>query len=1154
MNKQVPEYQIKQNLLNTLGDQRKCAKIINSLKNNIDYNAINNIVTYLNKNIPPFEKRFFGNSFPKTIKELGTYNTYFYKPKSLKNEINWIILSVKFNKDLIRRFLDLRKSFEHAILLGEFNKALQILSTVEKDTGVSIWLYESKFLVYELMKKPEDAVSLLSSINEERIVFSKSEKKNRNNKNENSKKDENGFVSLLLHYLLFRAQRDISALKYDQDLFNNFKRYRTEFQKDYYNYYLFRLNFYNHYNIDDLSIPLVMEATNSVVDRYIVLLQVLQAAFLKKENEEIVISRSKYLYNLTEDNALFPYLYIKNPKLLWENYFDKEYIDIIDHYYGGEYSEVIIKCKEYVKLKTENFEVLRIYCYSLLFANNGYSPISMDISPINQICRKIFDSISENDNSSSLYNLYQLNKNLYGFSIANGLDYYIKEENNVEKSEKLRLLSLKNFDPLYSKIYTENNLAIDYLENGLNYFKKSISIDHQINRINKSTINNSNIVNHIFEKDNAKILFEKNDFQKSFDAWVSILEKNRQRNPITQIAVKYAFDCLIRQEKYQEAIKLFVNEYIQNPIGVKKTNVDSFIEFLKKQKYKNIKRTIELPIFVGLNSPKDTDKSFILKSFCDYYDVKKPSELFEEISEIDISKKETFFYVIVSEDILRHYYHINSTQEELEEKQKILLYLINLGTKKVDLYKKMLDEVFEELIIYKGNRKIDESKIYANDQAIIKYELKDIDGLYDRFMTQYRMLDSKKTLVLFDNFYHPGINSELADSTILSANVKYTDNAIYQVAYNLYDSVRDKFLFSKFGLGTYLSTRIRHGVLEGELRSDFVANNLVLSKTNEIYVNNDYWNRTYGLDEKSNVELFKILSKFSKKIDDLISYFKSDVLQIKVNETQKGFFNYDIDPETLSLEALQIGIQAKDSDEFSMLIIKNLWQTTERNLQTIRFYIKNELSETFHRLLNELSDDINIHALSHLRDDFNNIISDIRTKTNKKLTKIEGWFYIQESKFADFRLDELLSIVWDSTGKFYPKRNHMCNFEVQGANITIKASYGIHFSDILRIFLTNMFKNSVLNSDFKISTKISDKILILIFENSTEEKDSVLNKEFESIMESQNKLLLEGGSGLIKAQKIVKYDLGDLSNYVCINAKDGKCVANIRINLENLIV
>ena len=119
---------------------------------------------------------------------------------------------------------------------------------------------------------------------------------------------------------------------------------------------------------------------------------------------------------------------------------------------------------------------------------------------------------------------------------------------------------------------------------------------------------------------------------------------------------------------------------------------------------------------------------------------------------------------------------------------------------------------------------------------------------------------------------------------------------------------------------------------------------------NQKYVNNEFWARTYGLGDSTNNELYKILSKFSEKVDDLISYFKSDVLQIKTHEDQRGFFNYDINQETLSLEALKNAIKAKDSDEFCMLVFKNLWQITERNLQNIRSYIKNDLSEAFHNI------------------------------------------------------------------------------------------------------------------------------------------------------------------------------------------------------------
>jgi hypothetical protein len=1143
MQKQIPKYQIKQDLLKVIGHPKKCSRLVNALKNIEDFNEIVQIISETIKIIPQFEKRFWGNLLPKTIKDIGKEKMYFFKPVSLRNEINWTILGIKLHVDIIREFIEYRKVFEHQVLLGEYHKALETLDLVEKKLGVSIWLYESKFLVYEMMGAQDNSIFLISQINESR----------------QDEDNDNGFVTLLLYYLWNRAKKDLSANKYDEDLFNKFKRNRTDFQKDTYNYHLFRLNYYVHYNIEDTAIPLIMEVTNSIIDRYITLIQVLQSTCVKENNIDVIFSRAQYLYKLTNDTTLIPFLYLKEHQTSNNNgYFNKHYIQIIDSYYKGDYVDVINKCKAFVKKDSSNFDVIKFYSYSLLFAGNGYSPIySNHLSPINQISKKIFDSINEKDNSAPLYNLYQINKNIYGFAIANGLDYFIKDENNSLKSNRLRLLSLRYYDPLFSTFFKDEDDAMFYLENGLQHFGSSISIEHQIRRIKKEITPQSLVADYIKEEDNAKVLFLNQEYEKSYNLWIAILRKDSLNNPISQTTIKFAFDCLIKLERYQDAIKLFVNEYIKNPISIKKTDATSFMQLLKKQKYKGIKRTIELPIFVGLNSLKDTDKSFILQSFCDYYDVKKPSELFDALNDFDRNIVETFFFVIVNEDILRHYIYINSTQESLEEKHRILIFLINMKTPNESLYKGLADEVFEELIVYTGTRKIDESKIFANDQAIIKYELKDIEGLYDSFRVQYNLLETGTRTFLFVDA--ESYDAESLDGTILKANVKYTDNAIHQVAYDLYDTIRERFLFSKFGLGTYLSTRIRHGVLEGELRSDFVVHNLILNKTNDEYVNNDYWVQTYGLDRTTNEELNKILADFSEQVDTLISNFKSDILQIKIDKSNKGLFDYTIDSETLSIEALKIAFRARDSQDFCQLVIINLWEITERNLSNIRNYIKYELSEKFHNLFNELLSRTSALRSEHFNNDINSCISDVRANFSQKLLRIEGWFHIQESKFDDFNLKDLINIAWESTRKFYPKVSCECQLNLRGADLTIKALYGIHFSDILRIFLTNMFKYSSndIYSDcinVQINTTIENKILVFTFENDIIQNEDQLNKKFKTLMDSQGHLQLEGGSGLVKAQKIVQYDLDDTENYVHINAIDKKCIATVRINLQNLIV
>lgn len=45
----------------------------------------------------------------------------------------------------------------------------------------------------------------------------------------------------------------------------------------------------------------------------------------------------------------------------------------------------------------------------------------------------------------------------------------------------------------------------------------------------------------------------------------------------------------------------------------------------------------------------------------------------------------------------------------------------------------MCTELMHEIVAYRGMKKLDDSKIFVNEDAIMKYELCKIDDLYDRF-------------------------------------------------------------------------------------------------------------------------------------------------------------------------------------------------------------------------------------------------------------------------------------------------------------------------------------------------------------------------------------------------------------------------------------
>ena len=120
----------------------------------------------------------------------------------------------------------------------------------------------------------------------------------------------------------------------------------------------------------------------------------------------------------------------------------------------------------------------------------------------------------------------------------------------------------------------------------------------------------------------------------------------------------------------------------------------------------------------------------------------------------------------------------------------------------------------------------------------------------------------------------------------------------------LFTKVVIKFLFDDDGLDSYLSTRVRHGTLQGQIRRAFSNNNLItekISDTSNIYAPNEYIKK---IVEPNYDKISSILNDFSESVDDEITRIKQEILQIKYGERgiDSGIFNlsesfYDIEDE-----------------------------------------------------------------------------------------------------------------------------------------------------------------------------------------------------------------------------------------------------------------
>lgn len=1109
-------------------------------KNTHDFNILCQIADGIGDTIKPLKFTIYGNPLPKTIEELGKSDTLF-KPESVEDEIKWMLLSIRnFSKEL-SLFIILKKEFEKKFLLGDYLKAESILESVLSETGYSLWYIEAKFLLLEYQNKSEEQKEFLSKINQA---------------------NKKGMIGTIAHFLSFRTERNLSAYKYDSDISSIFKINKNKFENDTREYYLFRLNFYENYIKPDYSAIVLFENCNSIVDRYLLLRDILRVLSLDEAKREFVYTKAKYLYKKINDKNLLPLLYLFNSKTNIKAYYDEKHMRVLDLYYSGFYEDVILESQELLIKNPSDFDIVVIHAMSHINLRKKLSDIALDSkSLLNHISRKVFELMSSNSIQRDLiYNLYQINKNILSFDIAPSIDYFLKKEQNYQVNRNLKLTSVNCFDPYFVSLYSKEDIAKEYLTVALEHIPDSISIQHRINYLNNQITDESKISKELYSIDKARILFNQKKYSESIIEWAAILQSFIHNAPIIQTALKYWFESLLHQEQYNDAIILFVKNYILNPNSVSKIHSNELLEILRKARYKGIKRNVDLPIFVSLNSNDDTEKSFILEQYSQIFGATKPSELFEKNLDPELSKVELFYNTVCSSETLKHSIYLNTTVELLSERLNIINYLLDTFPTNKKNYQEELNLISNELIIYEGTQKLEESKIYANDQAIINYELNEIEGLFNRYNTIYKLsLKDKKILVITKDSYAllKFDGKEKYDET----EVKYSNNALLEVFHELFDSILDKYLFSKFGIVAYLSTRIRHGVLEGEIRPIFDKFNLILSRIGDSnnYEQSKFWNQSpFRLNSSQREKLHQIISKFSLTVDTLIEKINKEIIQIKKDGKNKiGLFNYEFEKEELYQFAVELAGET-DVKVFSQKAIDLIWKRTDTNLNVIRDYFSGEVKDKFSEAMNILEKELKTEFTNDQLPLIYTNLSECSTIIENKLNKISSWFRRSGSSINDFDVQKVFNIVWNSTEKCYPKTFAQCDMKLS-ANPTIKSNYYFHFTDLFRIFLDNMFKYGEYrgeNKQFLFSTSVAEENIIFSFINHRKdgELDILLKMKDGKPMIDTTKLIDENESGISKAIKIVKYDLGNENNFLRVVTDDPEnFVIEAAINVTNLI-
>jgi hypothetical protein len=1092
-----------------------------------------------------YADRLFGNPLPQSYSSLGVLKHIPFRAETLLSEFNWTLLTIREYRFSILLFLEYRTIYEDAFIKGDYSLAERYLNKIENEVCHSIWSLENRLLLLEVNESPEANKTFLSEIN---------------------KSAKGHYIPSLANFFSNRAERNLAVSRYDSDLNGALNKVKTALSNGNQEFYMSRLNRFGHDNYSHWKEVLTQENFHSVIDRYLALVFAIKTLLASDDTDkldvEFIKNKLLYLYRKFRDPSLaslFSLHFGRQHELLSSD-FDE---NVDDLFLSGLYKDCIDRLKPLIENSPSVLDYYILYVKCHLYSNLQWENVGIVNSFQYSISKALYEQLNRTiEPSESVINLQRLIKNLSTFVVSDALYRFLNEEARFyEGWKRFNLLSYHIDSPHLIDFYTNHELAEKYLESLTNIRPNSVDVNLKRIKLNKhigQSLTELNLPPIVEKIENARFLQKEGELEKSRAIWETLIGDSKGVVPIYEITVENLFSNLVEIGDVDSAISLYVDCFIESNYITSRVDFQKAHEIVRKNRFRNVMPEISLPLFYTFTKADENELHIAYEKFLQSLGVKRPSELDPNLFYEEPEKWTLFLRLTCTTEIFKHSIFIDGSKDGYTERINVCKLLITLDSDAAEVYRREISELTDALIIQDGLQQLDESKIYVNESGLINSELKEFEGLFNRFKTIANIYkESNKKLLIIDKKKGVRLGS-IQDVKDTLTKQQYSSDPLRDAFADIFDVITRKFLFSKFGISAYLSTRIRHGVLLGEIRPVFEKYHLISQKDSSTleYLPIYFWEETYsywGQDVRSKLQ--RLLAQFSETIDGIILGLLKDSLQIRTEEDNlEGWFDYYFDETSLALHAIKTK-DSKDFSEFVKYAIELLWVRTDENLARIREKIAGGVRKNFNDAIEQLAK--NIETLRpYSGQTLSTNINTCLTEIHNVLERISGWFNRSGSKTSDFNLDKLITIVLENLNHIYPRRKlNLTEFNVP--EVTIKGEFYMHWADLFRIFLENAIKHSIqsyetINIDIVVA-KVEDNLEVTI------RNDHPDFTEFDKIVDQDNhelnikKLLTEGKSGFPKAAKIIKSDFENDSNtYRVFKDDNDKFCVVLSVSLINI--
>ncbi len=1057
------------------------------------------------------------------MSDLRTQNSL--SPISLDGEVSWAAQLFLLYATKISEFVSISRSLEVAMLNGDYGDCEKYLAAIESISGGSLWALETRMALLQLSRGLEAQKTYSIELQQSRGRVD--------------------VVAFIAYYISLRNEPSVTPFRFTAEFSELLEKANAAKSIKTYLYYRICNKFPD--SRDGLAEIISCETNSSILDYYETFLRLAQHCLAEGRSDELplFVEGVRVFSGVIDDDRLQRFLFAASDEAVRLN--DADVIDDLspyDAFVAGDHALCVGLCEAKLienPLRPNLWFILAESYANLPEAISGFSPdilLSQIVNHAKIVIRK------DEGFESSIFELLKiaLNMRLQVFSPI------------IEQLVWREMSSIRPLDQPSTILSFLAGTAIDTQTVGQMH---SVRLKTQIAKTICETRGNS-IALKAAEIENALVDPEKLEasgvIHPAMDVLISVnhamnsgkieqalhlatqLPENAPLTIRRQMG-QCVSSCLRQTGRSDDLVEYVVDTTLQDPAAVHMLPLTECCRYVSETKRKSLGSNLSYSILLNLYSKLISDdrndvRNYAYEDFLIDRGLSRPSQLDGKTQDCKDAQLIYYLRFLCTLEVMQSSSSFQGTRDLEEERKIVLAILVKIDPDHSKVYESELREITRAQLIRRGVRHVEQSKIFFDIPALRRIsEKKDKENFarYKALLNAGLGVETHSVEDVFENL----VAGRPVPSELLEVPKDEASDLLIQIVSSIF---RENFTNPEHGLDCYLSMRIRHGTLSGQLRTPLELERLITKRaaSTDRYEPNVHWCGKYSSLEGCVLDkLDQRLGEFSAEYDHFIADFAGELVQVRSNTKPRGLFYVGLNSVRFRIWAA--GITTTTSfEDFHDTVTELFWEAVELNLEKVRQFIDSSLKPSAMKMFGRLESDVADILAGAQTADINRAIRTAQTGAQHALDSVKEWFNLSKPlSEPNFPIEDLIDVGLQCVTAIHHDFAPTVVREVPP--LPPFADALTLFSDIFFIIFDNVRRHSGIMNSPKVRITITDRGDSLSIYVENEILPSSADAQARAKVDRIHTLIAtggyhssvssEGGTGLIKLKKLMGSDV-----------------------------